>query len=59
MTEQCPHCGADLRGDEIPEESRESFGNLTHFSRKIGIYSMWADRVVRYRCPDCGKEWER
>lgn len=25
----------------------------THFSRRIGIYDMGADRTTAYQCPDC------
>ncbi|MEK3977893.1 hypothetical protein MKY37_02245 [Psychrobacillus sp. FSL K6-2836] len=57
--EYCPYCGADLQGDPIPLEMKHHYGNATHFSRKIGISSMEKDRVIRWQCPDCGKEWER
>lgn len=38
----CPHCGADLRGAEIPEERRQFYGAgateaRTHYSRVLGI----------------------
>jgi hypothetical protein len=59
LCERCPGCEADLRGEPIPEEVREHYGNHTHFSRRIGIYSRESDRTVRWRCPDCGHEWER
>ena len=55
--ERCPHCDADLQGPEIPEESREFYGEFTHFSRKIGI-SNW-DSVYEWKCPDCGGVWPR
>ena len=48
----CPHCKADLQGRPIPEEHRENFGGLTHFSRRQLIKP--ADV---YKCPDCGGEW--
>lgn len=57
--EACPHCDADLRAGEIPEDQREMFGDATHFSRLIGIYDRDLDRTVRWKCPDCKKEWER
>lgn len=50
----CPHCGADLRGVEIPEKSRESFGGATHFLRVIGVYNDVIDGTVGFQCPDCG-----
>jgi hypothetical protein len=34
---ECPNCHANLIGAEIPEKSRELFGNHSHFSRVIGI----------------------
>ncbi|TMN21888.1 hypothetical protein FH966_02615 [Lentibacillus cibarius] len=54
----CPFCGADLQGEPIPEEMQHQYG-ATHFSRKIGISSIEEDRIVKWQCPDCGKEWER
>lgn len=57
--ERCPFCDADFQGEPIPEQDQEMFGS-THFSRKVGITS-WpgADRIERWRCPDCEKEWQR
>jgi transposase-like protein len=57
VTDLCPACGADLRGTEIPPEQRAHYGGETHYSRLIGIVER--DRVVRWRCPDCGSEWAR
>ena len=57
--ECCPYCGTDLQGDPIPLEMKHHYGNATHFSRKIGVSSMEQDRVIRWQCPDCEKEWER
>lgn len=56
----CPHCNADLRGVEIPEEHRQFYGSETHFRRDIlvqiqGIY----DGGLYYQCPDCGGQWHR
>ncbi|NCU19037.1 hypothetical protein [Caldibacillus pasinlerensis] len=56
--EYCPFCGADLQGPPIPKEIQHHYG-ATHGSRKIGIYSREEDRVIKWQCPDCGKEWER
>jgi predicted RNA-binding Zn-ribbon protein involved in translation (DUF1610 family) len=50
--EKCPHCGVELRGDRIPEDRREAYGQ-THFGRKIAIYSLEQDRTTHYICPDC------
>lgn len=55
----CPHCGADLVGEEIPEHERELFGGATHGSRLIGIYSTERDCTTHYQCPDCEGRIER
>lgn len=55
----CPNCGGDLQGEEIPKEDRHLFGNKTHFSNLIGISDMYADRITHWRCPFCKFEWER
>lgn len=60
--EYCPHCNANLQGEEIPKESRHYYGDKTHFSRKIGIDGSWSgiyDGIVAWRCPDCGKDYPR
>ncbi|WJE23397.1 hypothetical protein QRE65_02900 (plasmid) [Bacillus cereus] len=56
--EFCPFCNANLQGDPIPKESQHRYGS-THFSRKIGITSFRLDRIIKWQCPDCNKEWER
>ncbi|MBB3868694.1 hypothetical protein DER53_03470 [Parageobacillus toebii NBRC 107807] len=56
--EYCPFCGADLQGPPILQEIQHHYG-ATHGSRKIRIYSREEDRVIKWQCPDCGKEWER
>lgn len=53
----CPHCGADMQGDPIPEEHREAYGGHTHGSRLIGISN--GDSVMYWRCPDCKKNIPR
>jgi hypothetical protein len=57
----CPNCSADLNGSPIPDEyiKEGCYGDATHFSRVIGIYSIEEDRTVAWRCPDCEHEWER
>lgn len=57
--EYCPFCGTDLQGPAIPKEWQRHYGNATHFSRKIGISSLEEDRVMKWQCPDCGKEWDQ
>ena len=59
-TDPCPHCGADLCGPAIPEESKKWYGEYTNFSRVIGIeHSEIYDGTLYYRCPDCGGTWHR
>jgi len=55
----CPHCRADLRGQEIDPASRTAFDGKTHFSRVVGIYCHAADATVAWKCPDCDREWAR
>lgn len=54
----CPKCGSNLAGELIPVDKRHLFG-ATHFSRKIGIYSLEKDMTVEYECPDCKETWDR
>lgn len=59
--ESCPHCGASLQGEPIPEPSRHWYGDgVTHYSRKIGheIRGVY-DGVLYWSCPDCGEAWQR
>ncbi|EPY7708306.1 hypothetical protein ACN1JM_000347 [Bacillus pacificus] len=53
----CPYCNADLQGELIPKQSQKAYG-ATHFTRKIGITSIEADRIFKWKCPDCNKEWK-
>ncbi|KYQ01865.1 hypothetical protein OWP15_11580 [Bacillus paranthracis] len=55
--EFCPYCHSDLQGEPIPKKSQKAYGT-THFSRKTGISSIEADKIIKWRCPDCGKEWK-
>ena len=44
------------------DEVSESYGaTKTHgkWGRAIGIYDMYKDRTARWKCPDCGHEWDR
>lgn len=56
--EFCPNCKTDLQGNPIQEKLQSSYG-ATHFSRKIGITSIELDRIIKWKCPDCGHEWKR
>jgi hypothetical protein len=60
-SETCPHCGADLRGDPIPEEHRERYpSGETHYSRTIGVEIRGVyDGVLFWLCPDCNFKWHR
>ncbi len=51
--ECCPYCNADLQGP-IHKESQKVYGSA-HFTRKIGISSIEADRIIKWKCPDCNK----
>lgn len=53
----CPHCGANLVGDEIPEKYREHFGGATHGSRLIAHVDPIRDRCIEWECPDCHARW--
>jgi len=71
----CPACGTDLNGGLIWETLRETrseeeadrvaaqlYGATRtsgHWGREIGTYDVGLDRVVAWRCPDCGHQWER
>ncbi|MGC9298984.1 hypothetical protein [Bacillus cereus] len=53
----CPYCNADLQGELIPKQLQKAYG-ATHFTRKIGITSIEADRIFKWKCPACNKEWK-
>jgi hypothetical protein len=53
---ECPHCGANLIGQEIPKESQHHFGGATNFLRLIGMEYDGDDCISAWRCPDCGAE---
>lgn len=56
----CPACGASWKGDPIPEDSRQHYGNATHWSRGIGIELRNVyDGVVVWKCPDCKSLFHR
>lgn len=64
----CPHCGANLVGDPIPEKYLEHYNKLGapreewdtfNFSRLIGIEIQGRDRTDGWMCPDCQvTDWE-
>lgn len=56
----CPLCGADLRGDRIPDEHRHWYGDRGYYSRVIGheVRGVY-DGVLFWSCPDCGQAWPR
>ncbi|WP_176510759.1 hypothetical protein [Bacillus cereus] len=42
----CPYCNADLQGEPIPKQSQKAYGS-NHFTRKISITSIEADRILK------------
>jgi len=61
MPKVCPNCGADFKGDPIPQEyiDKGYYGEEKYFSRCIGIYDTGRDCTVAWQCPDCKHEWPR
>ena len=67
--EQCPLCGVDLRGGQIPDEQlvREAAargetwdGRPQWYSRMMGdVVRGVYDGVLYWTCPDCGGHWHR
>src|SRR4051794_24279323 len=60
---ECPHCGADLRGNPIPQEYIDGgyyAPEATHYNRKVGVEvpSVY-DGILYWECPDCGGTWHR
>ena len=62
----CPHCGADLRGKQIPEDYlRAGYygawdGSPRYYERTIGVEIPGLyDGMLFYQCPDCGGRWHR
>lgn len=61
--DECPLCGADLRGQPIPQEAIDKGyykPGVTHYSRMIGhqITGVY-DGVLYWSCPDCKGKWHR
>jgi len=57
--EVCPHCGADLLGEPVPERFQHP-GVGTRYARGLaieirGVY----DGSLFYACPDCWGTWHR
>lgn len=59
LIETCPHCGSDLRGEEIPVDVREWYGGAARGSRLVAVYSRELDRTTHFQCPDCEKRIDR
>lgn len=56
LIEACPHCGSDLRGEEIPVDIRHYYvAGSTRYSRIVAIYDRGTDRTRHFQCPDCEK----
>ena len=55
--DNCPHCGASLIGDPIPDDIKENYSG-TNWRREIGredpsVY----DGIIEWICPDCNGVW--
>ena len=63
MSDNCPHCGADLRGDPIPQEYIDAgyyAPGTTHYRRNIGVEVPGIyDGILYWQCPDCLLAWVR
>lgn len=62
MTEECPNCRVNLRGEPIPQKYLDAgyYGDTTHYSRTIGMEVMGVyDGVLYWMCPDCAHKWHR
>lgn len=59
LIETCPHCGTDLRGEEIPIEDREGYGGKTRFTRLVAMVHVDTRVVTKFFCPDCEKRIDR
>jgi hypothetical protein len=57
MDSTCPHCGADLLGDVIPERIVPG-GLRYHRALAIEIRGVY-DGVLFDACPDCHQTWHR
>ena len=58
----CPHCGASMQGEPIPQDllDRGGYGTATHWQRRIGVEVQGAyDGILYWQCPDCGGTWHR
>ena len=56
--EYCMSCKASFKGNRIPQSLRIAYGDEEYFSLKIGIYSLYTDRITHWECPKCGYRWE-
>ncbi len=58
MISNCPNCGSNWIGEEIPEKHRYLYSG-THFLRIIGVSSWETDGIIAWQCPDCNMRWDR
>ncbi|QNE18233.1 hypothetical protein F1D05_10405 [Kribbella qitaiheensis] len=56
FSDRCPHCGAALIGDLIPEEDRRP-GGPDRYRRDIGVETNDYDGILYWTCPDCDAAW--
>lgn len=57
--EKCLDCGVSFKAEKIPKNSKEFYGELTHFSKLIGVYDVDLDRTVFFKCPECPARYGR
>ena len=50
----CPHCQADLRDLTNLPGKADDYGHR-YGSRAIAVVDPDLDRIVAYKCPDCGE----
>jgi len=55
----CYNCGVSFIGESIPLKDRKYYGPPYYYRREIGLYDRDKDRVIAYKCPDCGYQWDR
>ena len=54
--DRCPGCNVDLDAGQLPEELWPHAVPPYRWSRKIAITNV---DPAKWRCPDCGHEWDQ
>ncbi|MDQ0232867.1 hypothetical protein J2S19_004189 [Metabacillus malikii] len=57
--EYCPYCNVSLQCEPLPKELRNIMVMLLTAQEKFAISSLEEDRVTKWECPDCHKQWDR